>query len=244
MIGEKRTYKDWPRLTRLDDDRTRVRGRVLMVGRYLVMFRVLRVVFVVLAWTLLASATQGIWYTSVPEGTEWFARSNDLLGIRFWLRDLAAAHPEAASLIAYDPHRRIDWHLGVISLCLFRLGRTLAAAMAALLTPRTSFVCTISDDAVELRVGALTRLRLSRRDPAHPISIRAVGPEAWNAQPRASRLAQAGVAGEGSQPPGIVEVVQGFRRQRVMFVVRVDRAEAIAARCAEALRGSVNFIRR
>lgn len=243
MLGERREFSHWPRTRRRRKGGVVITGWALTAGRYLLVVRAISVVLMMLAYVLVASATQGFWYQIVPEGTRWYAWSTDLAGIRLSLARLANAYPEVASALFYNPGLPLDVHLLLIVVALVNLRRFLAMTIALVVTTPTRFRITVTDRLVRCRTG-LFRWRVFRRNSIDaPVTARAVGPESWGAAGRAKKLTEWSFGGEGSQPPGILEIARGMRRKKILFALRGDRAEAIAARCNEALRETAELTR-
>jgi len=242
MLGERKVFNNWPRVRRLKNGRVRISGRLVTAGRFLLVVRALRLLIGLAAVIMLLSATQGMWYMHVPEGTVWFGFSRDLLVIRHGTASLASRVPTAADAVLYDPGRPIDWHLLAVSLAVLGTRKPIAAVGGWLLTPRARVSFTISSSAITARVGCFRRIRLRRNDPAQPITLRAVDPETWNAKHIMALLCDARVLGELSQPSGIVELNAGLRRERLVFAIRGDQAEAIVSRCNESLRETAGLI--
>jgi len=242
MLGERQQIVNWPRVHRLTGHRVGISAGVITPGRYILVVRSMRLLMLAVSVGGLLSATQGLWQAMIPEGTTWYGLSIELVSIRMGLASMAERFPDAAAAVWYDPRRLVDWHILGLSLLLLVSRRGLAAVGGWLLTPRTSVTCTVSPRVLKVRVGWFRRMRFRRDDPRQPVSVRAVDPELWNAKHIVGLLGDAKALGENAQPPGIIEVIAGLRRRRVLFAVRADQAEAIASRCNEALRETADLL--
>jgi hypothetical protein len=204
------------------------------------------IVVVALALIMLAVATIAWWGPAVfgaAEGTFWFGLANRVLALRWWLKELLVDEfPAIGRAIRYDHTSRIDWHLGALSL-VFLFGRVavtrmLASITTALLRPLLvrRFRITITCDRVKLG-GRLTGVALPRDDNGpEPVRFRIASPEEYY-----SRFREAEIQGRrlfqplAEMPPAIVEITHGYRRRKILFARRTDQAEAVVARCNEAM---------
>lgn len=242
MLGERRALNHWPRIRRKRNGTLVCRARVPTAGRQVITVRLLKVAVLLLALIGLLSATHGAWYAQVPEDTIWFRLSHELLAVRYGLRSLAIRFPEIADMVAYRSDRRIDWHLLGASLALYCGRDPFPKLLGSLFTPKARIVIVVSATKLRVRVGWFRRSVYRRDDPARQVTVRAVHPDAWSAGKMSQLLSESKSQGEHAQPGGIIEVITGLQRHRVLFAGRADHAEAIASRCSEMLHESDRLI--
>ncbi|MEO1009603.1 MAG: hypothetical protein AAFX79_13655 [Planctomycetota bacterium] len=224
----------------------RVEGRCLTVGAWAAIQRISLIAVVALGLAAMGVATVGWWapkISRVADGTFVYGIAGRAVSVRLWLGDLLANEfAEFDRAIRYDPTSPIDWHLGALSLALW-IGCVPIARLAALLATILlrpivvrRFRITIAQD--RIRVGrGLLRASIPRDDNG-PVPVRF---RVATADEYYSRFRRAEVQGHrlfhplAEMPPAVVEISHGYRRRRVLFARRIDRAEAIVARCNEAM---------
>ena len=240
MLGDRREFRRWPRVRRLRDGRIRVVGRVRTVERYLFGVRLLHLVLVASAFLLFVSSIQGVLFDYIPEGTIAYSLSMDLLFVRLAFKDLAQALPRVADAVRYTPGHPIDVHI-MATAVLVALASRVLFPLGGLTMPPKRFVCTIDSDRIVVRCG-LRWITLKRTDLDTPVSIRAVDARTWHSGRAMERIKKASLLGEHAPPPGVLEAVRGSRQHKIVFALRADRTEAIAARCDEALRRTSKLV--
>ena len=230
MLGERRSWKNWPRV-RANAHGVVISGRCATVGGWLNAQSLLPILFVLAGLVLLAAGFQPMWWDSV-EGTQLYAYGRRLLWLRWALSELLVVRlPELGRLLNYEP-RSIDWHLAIVGFVLIVARRQFAMAVGGLLSAvlMTRFKITITPERITARAG-FRRVNMIR-DDAQDVAVRLVIAEDYFLGRVADRVKQQAL---GDQPPAVVEIISGFNRRRLLIPRRTDRAEAIVARCAEAL---------
>jgi len=218
----------------------------MTAGRWVLLRRVSLWIVAAAAVLLLAAGTLGLWATAARSRPSAPA-AQQLLEVvemfRRWLDSTMLSQlPGLAQVVAYDPTAPINGFLCVAAVILMALrypGSMLVAGFGTLaLRPLVlrRFRIVIDRDRVKVRCG-WTRFSLPRDDNGpEPVRFRVRPPEEYY-----SRFSRHEIQGRRllkpllDLPPGVLEVTGGFKRYRVLLARRADQAEAIAARCNEAM---------
>lgn len=245
-VRQRRAWRNWPRLRRRRRGRLHIACRVMTVGRWLLLRRVVTTAVRVLGFVMLASSVMGAWAPMVADfarGTPWIA----LLEVFAWTQDtmryvFTERWPRLGHLIWHHQSNGYDLHLGVLSVvvlkCRYIIGGLISTGLCLLLRP--IFVkklrVTISPDRV--RVGGFPLGWTITRDDngIAPIRFRVVSADEYHSRFRPKEIKENRLLKPLQEmPPAVVEIVHGFQRRKLLYVRRADQAEAIVARCNEAM---------
>lgn len=247
LIGERRSFHNWPKVKAHGADGYRITGYCPTVLGSRALRRLSFIALTVIGVVLLASATMGVWAPAAfeaTEGTSGFLALKRLASVQWFFRDLLTERfPTIGKAIGYGGRTDIDWYMAVLAvICLGgrRLwAKLLSDTLGLVLTPVTAKRIRITITPDRVRLGGWIFGKTLKRDDngPNPIRFRVAGAEEYFAQitkqdgdPRNPRQPLSSV------PPAVVELVHGLRRYKVVFAHREDRAEAIVARCQEVMR--------
>ena len=206
----------------------------MTMERWVFLTKLCRLVFVLLALVLLVTGSLEYWAdmrTSAKrriaiDVREWIY-AHGLLSFQRWLGYVKGyEEPDhvmlACSVLVYAMRRSlgdlVSWALQIA------LGWLLAKKIEITISPQ------------RLTVHRWWWNLKLPRDLGSEVQVRCVDAEEYFSPYSPTELAAAGfLTGRLEQPPAVVEIVRGMRRYKLLMARHEDRAEAIVARCNEAL---------
>lgn len=240
MGNYRRVPTRWPHVRTMDDGSVCISGRCRTARRHAVLSTLCRLLIRAVAFVLIAAAFIALPIAlmedrNVPRWVlEPFWMLIDLRrGFRSTLLDL---WPQAQQVLYYHPESAIDWHIGAMGMIL----HITAGGVTPVLTwmvewmpfMRRRFKIVVTPAMVTVRGRLFTR-RFDRNAGA-PVVFRMIDMR-QNLNPAQQRGAL-GLLLPGVRPvPGMVEVHQGIQRVPILYAMNSGEAEAIVARCMDAL---------
>ena len=233
MAQERRALHRWPRSRRLRSGAVHISGRCMTMERWVRVIRACRLAFLGAGAALVATGSLEYWADGTVEVL--------VLALRDWLyrMDLIALERSVGFV---KENQAADGFL----ICSGLVICVLAKKLGNLVGGSTLFLFGwLIGKRIEITVTA-TSLVVHRwwwnlklpRDVAcgDDLQVRVVEADEYRSRFSPTELDACGFLSDRIvHPPAIVEVVHGLRRHKVLMPRHEDRAEAIVARCSEAL---------